>query len=336
MGSPEALSGIRSRAVDPTNQRIRLALLTGSKQEEDLTDPANCSGWGRLRHFPAEPDGLWPPNLLPALVAAKALECSSSDTSRTQLFQIAACNLRCWYCFVDRDLLDCAPERSRLVSPTDMVEQFMQTERPPKVVVLSGGNPGLAPEWALWTLRAMKNAGIADRVFLWSDDNLTVSLYSEVLMPRELDELSSHRGYGAVGCFKGFDVDSFAFNTGAASSLFGTQFEVFASLRSFLPNVYGYVTLTTPHLRNLHDRICDFVDRLQQVDANLPLRVMPLRIREDYAPTRKRMTPEREHAVHCLQHEVLAAWLAELANRFPSSLLELPIARVGWASRAVG
>ena len=70
-----------------------------------------------------------------------------------QVFQIAGCNFRCWYCFVDFDLLSANENNSSMVSVKDLIRMFLNQENRPLVLDLSGGNPGLVPEWILWTLK---------------------------------------------------------------------------------------------------------------------------------------------------------------------------------------
>ena len=42
---------LRARAIDLDGGRILISRLAGSEQEVDLTLPANCNGYGRVRHF---------------------------------------------------------------------------------------------------------------------------------------------------------------------------------------------------------------------------------------------------------------------------------------------
>ena len=323
--------GLRARALDLVGHRIRLSLFQGSEQEKDFRYPPNCRGWGRIRTFQSEPVGDWAPNPLPALPAAKALGCSPAETRVTQLFQLAVCNLRCWYCFVDRALLVGDPARSALVAPGQIVEQSLQLDPPPKVLVLSGGNPGLAPEWVLWVMRALTQVGAADRVYLWSDDNLTASLQAEVLTPPECSEIAGYRNYGAVGCFKGFDEESFSFNTGASTSAYRQQFAAFRALRRVVPDLYAYVTFTVADLGDLGSRVRRFMDDLERLDAHLPLRVVPLEVRP-YHPTQQHLDERRQSALNVNQYEVLRVWRAELAHRYPPEMVTAPITAIPWAS----
>ena len=46
---------------------------------------------------------------------------------RTQVFQNAVCNWRCWYCFVDFKLLAASRKHSEWLTPRDLIDLF---ERP--------------------------------------------------------------------------------------------------------------------------------------------------------------------------------------------------------------
>ncbi len=133
----------------------------------------------------------------------------------------------------------------------------------------------------------------------------------------DLDLISSFRGYGRVGCFKGFDAPSFAFNTAAAPELFDRQFELLGRLIAFGLDVYGYVTLTPPARAGILTGIPRFLDRLQSVAPNLPLRVIPLEV-QVFTPVRPRLDPARRESLS-LQFEAVTLWQRELDRRFSAS-----------------
>ena len=56
----------RNRAVNLDQQQLLITNFHGTQQEPDLTEPANCAGYGRVRHFRrSSGDGRWPANPLP-------------------------------------------------------------------------------------------------------------------------------------------------------------------------------------------------------------------------------------------------------------------------------
>jgi hypothetical protein len=201
----------------------------------------------------------------------------------------------------------------------------------PKVLDLSGGSPDLVPEWIPWMMEALVDAGIADETYLWSDDNLSTTYLFDELSESQLNTIRHYPMYGRVGCFKGFDEESFVFNTGAAAADFSRQFEIMRKLLDLGIDVYAYVTLTTANADGLSDRMAHFVDQLQALDANLPLRTIPLEIRV-FSPVGPRMDDARRRAiVH--QNLAVAAWNQELSRRYTLTLREQPIAEVPLQSR---
>ena len=57
----EALSAkYRSAAVDPQRKRLLITNFHGTEQEKDFSEPANCRGFGRVRHFRRVTSTGWP------------------------------------------------------------------------------------------------------------------------------------------------------------------------------------------------------------------------------------------------------------------------------------
>jgi uncharacterized Fe-S cluster-containing radical SAM superfamily protein len=277
---------MRPRIIRPGSREILISRLSGSAQEVDLTSPVNCGGLGRIRHFRRETAPNWPDNFLPIDPAARALGLEPADLMEAQVFQNAACAWRCWYCFVPFELLGGDERRSEWIRADALVALYAALEKRPPILDLSGGSPDLTPEWIVWTLDALERAGIADRTYLWSDDNLSSDLVFELLTIAELRRLASSR-YGRVCCFKGFDQESFSFNTGAGPDDFTKQFERFARYVDLGLDVYAYVTFTGPAIDGVEEKVAIFHDRLRTIWSCLPARTVPLRI-EVFGPVQER------------------------------------------------
>ena len=162
-----------------------------------------------------------------------------------------------------------------------------RTDRP-DMIDLTGGQPDLVPEWIPWTLDALGSAGVADSVYVWSDDNLSNDYFFRYLSEDTRYRVAQHPGYGRVCCFKGFDQASFSFNTRAAPDLFDRQFELFSRLLATGMDLYAYATFTSPTPDSLPAAMTTFVDRLQRISEALPLRLIPLEISE-YGPVEPRL-----------------------------------------------
>lgn len=315
----------RERAIDLTGRRLLITRFTGSEQEQDLTEPANCSGFGRVRHFRRGGAG-WPRNPLPIEPAARALGLPGGAELRAQVFQNAVCNWRCWYCFVDFKLLSANRKFSDWLDVDRMLDLYLAEPNRPPVIDLTGGQPDLTPEWVPWTMRALRERGLDRSVYLWSDDNLSNDYFWRYLTPADRAMVAGYPMYGRVCCFKGFDAESFAFNTAAAPALFDRQFELFGRLLGTGVDLYAYVTLTCERTAGLAEKMSAFVDRLQALHPNLPLRTVPLEVRV-FTPVRGRMDDARRAAIEN-QYDAVRAWQEQLAARFGSRAVERTVTDV--------
>ena len=307
-------ASLRQRAVDLTSRTVRITTFEKSEQARDFTLPPNCGGCGRLHHFHRQQGERWPLNPLPIDPALRALDQPTSDTIQVQVFQTAVCSWRCWYCFVDFDLLSANPSHSVMIGVEDLLDRYLKEPIQSPVIDLSGGQPDLVPEWGLWFADLIHRRGLDRDIYLWSDDNLSNDYLWRYLAADEVARLASYRNYGRVGCFKGFDSHSFAFNTLAAPDLFHQQFHLMKRLLDAGFDVYGYVTFTSDDATNVREKMKTFVDRLQEIHPIFPLRTIPLRIVE-FTPTSQRMRDETRTAME-VQYEAVAAWQEELAERY--------------------
>src|SRR5690348_16448027 len=55
----------RAATVDVPGRKLLITNLCGTEQQQDLTEPPNCGGFGRIRHFRRATSTGWPPNPLP-------------------------------------------------------------------------------------------------------------------------------------------------------------------------------------------------------------------------------------------------------------------------------
>jgi uncharacterized Fe-S cluster-containing radical SAM superfamily protein len=317
---------MRERAIDPDQKRILITNYHGSNQEKDLTEPANCQGYGRIRHFNRDTGTEWPENPLPIVPAARALNLEHRDSLKAQVFQNAACNWRCWYCYVDFALLSADPNKAGFLTADQLVDLYLQETDRPLIIDLSGGQPDLVPEWVPWMMAALKSRGLEMSTYLWSDDNLSTDYFSKFLIEEDRELISSYPNYGKVCCLKGFDETSFSFNTGASPDLFEKQFELIAEQLNTGIDIYLYVTFTSPSRESIPSRMAAFVDRLQGLHPNLPLRTVPLQIRV-YTPMRSRME-SIEHEAMANQQIAVNAWSELLASRFSSDQLNSEITEI--------
>jgi uncharacterized Fe-S cluster-containing radical SAM superfamily protein len=206
-------------------------------------------------------------------------------------------------------------KHSAWLGPAELIDRYLEQESPPPMIDLTGGEPSLVPEWVPWMIEEVRRRGLDGKVYLWSDDNLSNDFFWDVLSDDERKLVASYPFYGRVGCFKGFNRDSFAFNTEAAPEEYDEQFRRMERLVNFGLDIYAYVTLTTPSTAGIDEDMSAFVDRLQQIHPNLPLRTIPLEVRT-FTPTKTRLADERRKNALQYQSIAIGAWQAELRRRY--------------------
>jgi len=317
---------LREKAIDLKRKAILITNFYGSNQENDFTDPANCNGFGRVRHFRLDAGKEWIPNPLPILPAAKALGLEPDTTIRAQVFQNSICNWRCWYCFVDYKLLSGNSKHASFFTCDEMVELYLAQDDPPLMFDLTGGQPDLTPEWIPWMMETLRDKNLSKKVFLWSDDNLSNDYLWRYLTDEQINLMSNFKMYSRVCCFKGIDEDSFTLNTKADPNLFINQFDLCRRLLDIKLDLYCYVTLTATTNTNFEKVIPEFLDRAQEINELLPLRILPLRIFK-YSAITSRLTDKFENMIKG-QHMALKVWKKELSKRFSSEQLVLPITEI--------
>jgi len=322
----------RELSVDLNSKRLLITNFRETEQEQDLTEPPNCSGFGRIRHFRRETSSGWPSNPLPIDPACKALNLPYTDILRAQVFQNAVCNWRCWYCFVPFNMLSANRKYSDWLSPTQLIDFYLQQATVPVMIDLTGGQPDLVPEWVPWMMTELRTREMDQKVYLWSDDNLSNDYFWQFLSDADRELIGSYANYGRVCCFKGFNTESFAFNTKAEPLLFNRQFDLMDRLLKVGIDLYAYVTFTTPSPKGIAEDIQRFVDRLQTLDENLPLRTVPLEI-QVFSPVKKRLDDTIREALKN-QYIAVDAWQKELESRYSGEqrtqrIADVPLCRYG-------
>lgn len=316
----------REAAIDLKNKKLLITNFKGTEQEKDFSEPANCNGFGRIRHFNYETSEGWPKNPLPIKPACKALRLDEGGMITAQVFQNAVCNWRCWYCYVPFKLLSANKENSSWLSPSDLIDLYLQEKNQPPIIDLSGGQPDITPEWVPWMMSELISRGLDDKVYLWSDDNLSNDYFWKYLSKEDIQLVTNYKNYGRVCCFKGFDEDSFSFNTMAEPSLFNNQFTLIKRFIDLGIDVYAYITLTSAVEDDITKKINDFFDRLQSISNYLPLRTIPLEIKI-FNPVSSRMNDERSKSI-LNQNKATESWNYELRKRYSKEEMSIPVTEI--------
>lgn len=317
----------RKKAIDIENKAILITNFLNSDQEKDLTEPVNCNGFGRVRHFKLDAGKEWIQNPLPILPAAKALGIKPDLQIRAQVFQSSVCNWRCWYCFVDYKLLKGDLKHASFLTCDEMIDLYMQEKNPAPIIDLTGGQPDLTPEWVPWMMQALIERGLDNKIYLWSDDNLSNDYLLKYLSDEQINLMTSFKMYSRVCCFKGIDERSFSLNTKADPKLFLNQFEVFKKLLEINLDLYCYIILIANTDTDFEMEVPKFLDKVQTIDEMLPLRILPLRIFDVFTPTSSRINKDYRDMLNG-QYIALEIWKKELKKRFSVKQLLLPITEI--------
>mgnify|MGYP000890515109 CR=1 FL=1 len=315
------MKNIRNLLVDHRTRSVRLAILEGSDESLDPNTTINCDGLGRIRRYAGQSMILNSGRgIVPRRRLFRTLPPGSGYT--TQCFQLAGCNWRCWYCFVDDALLTANPMRSRFVPVADMVSAFLAMPDGGSVLDLSGGQPELVPEWTLWTMQDLEATGLRGQVHVWVDDNLSGRFLERYCTSEEIEYMASFPKHTRAGCFKGMDDISIKAATGSRGASVTQQLRACEALIDWGFDVYFYLTTLGPFRDGPKEAARQFVNRLIGVHPLLPLRVIPLEIRNHRALLTRVGTSREGERLN--QIEGLIAWEEQLAESFTPEQLATP------------
>lgn len=321
---PDSYADILRRKSFIQPNKFLLTKFSRSLQEKDISEGVNCDGFGRVHLFRSNSNPNWIPNPLPQQIAAWRLGLDIPDVERAQVFQNAACNFRCWYCFVDFELLSASTRRSIFLSSDEIIATFLRETNRARVIDLSGGQPDIVPEWTICIMKSLKRQSLESDFFLWIDDNLSLDYSWKYLSESDFNLMREYRNFGRVGCFKGFSEESFQENTLVSGKLLSRQIEIMSRWVKTGLDMYGYITLTISNLSGMRGALRRFMDDVQdKIGQYFLLRTIPLEILP-YSPTKTRLNASREKAL-TNQYEVLNAWKDELHSRYSSLERSRPI-----------
>lgn len=317
----------REKSLRLDKQQILISEIPESDVAGSSVARINCQGFGMVRKSVTHRSDDWPDiNILPQLVPQK-LGIPIEHAATTQIFRDAACNFRCWYCFVDFRFLKADQNRSRFFTTDELIELYLKEPNPSKIIYLTGGQPDLLPEWTFWMMRSLERMNLQDRVFLWQDDNLSTEFLWEKLSREQIDYMRSYRNYARATCIKGISAQTFSENTGADPKFFDLQLKILGGLVKEGFDVYTYLTLLSTSVTTAQYDIPILIERLQrEVHPNMPLRIFPSKV-VDFPETTRRM-----NGVHIsmMQHQyiLLDIWREEMAKRYTINELTLPMSQV--------
>jgi uncharacterized Fe-S cluster-containing radical SAM superfamily protein len=193
--------------------------------------------------------------------------------------QLSGCTYACNFCYVPSQVNAANPALGMFFSPKEIIEHFERarekSKEPINVLRITGGEPTIVPEIVL---------GVYDRLeeipntYLWIDTNLSTTKYL-LKLEGDLKSIVKKRNVGVVGCFKGFCKDDFSIITGAKPEFYENQFEAAKLFLEWKTDFYVYLP-SLIYEDDIKSKARDFMEKLRELNKNLPLRVEMLDIRE--------------------------------------------------------
>jgi len=250
------------------------------------------------------------------------------------MIQIPLCNIRCNFCFVDRDLI---MGNGKYFTFEEIWVKYVENTPGNGVIRISGGEPFLASEFLIDFANFVHFKTILTnrKVMLWIDTNLTIDteIYQNVVTMMNLTGIS----YGIVGCFKGFDAAHLQDNLSetiqtpeSATNLFIKQITNARTLIEYgRDHIFFYVPefLQMITLDDMKIRIDLFLENLRSmVDTNAPLRTTVLRIKE-YATNKDRMSQIHRNV---MTGDSKVIWNCLLQTLYKPEELWLPQSQIGF------
>jgi len=340
---------IRPRMINSKNKKVLLASFTGVSQAKDIPMRRIIGDYFRIKIYekPEEIEkGLHNFRQEPAGIAACRLKQSIQKQSLKRglltspnikecngafIAQINGCNLKCWQCYVDDVNKSANPKYGRFFSAEEILIEFLVESRKAQFLIdpdrkvnilrLSGGDPFLVPEIIVWIIEAAEKFGLENYIYFWVDTNLASGdFYWKYLTNKQREKIRNFKNIGFMGCYKGYDEESFTKTCGAAPKFFNEQFKMHRRLIKEELDVYSYfypLVYSDYSDRKLRKCLVLFINRLQK-EVNL---LAPLRLTTPYtkiySPTQNRLTPERKKSLE-LQYAATKIWKEEIKKQFGS------------------
>lgn len=312
---------IRQVVYKKLDKSFLISNLNESLEAEDNYTLLNCNGFGRIRKYHK-----FKLHLGNSFLPVKPLFRTLLKTSlpfKTQVFQMMGCKWRCWYCFVDYKLLGLNKKNGQYFTTNELIELYIDNSiNETNIIDLSGGQPDLIPEWSLSFAQSIDRYELTEKVHLWLDDSLSSFNLWNKLSKKDIDYLSSFPLHSRVCCLKGYNENSFIYNTNATQKDYNNQFNILDKLVKDGFDLYVYVTLTTPSTCEIKKDIEKLIEKLIKIHPLLPLRTIPLKI-APFSTMSKRHKPDFDLAL-INQNTVFNIWAEQLMMKFGSQMVLSP------------
>jgi len=202
------------------------------------------------------------------------------DYNKVFAVQLSGCTYSCNFCYVPPEINLSNPSFGKFFSPKEILDYFLsaksKSNEPMNVIRITGGEPTIIPEIIVDIYSEIEKRDL--KLYVWIDTNLSMTKYLENI-EGDLRSIMKKRNVGAVGCFKGFCKEDFSILTGAEPKFYEKQFEAAKLFLNWKTDFYVYLPALT-YNDDVEKKAKEFVQRLQELNKNLPLRVEMLIIKD--------------------------------------------------------
>jgi uncharacterized Fe-S cluster-containing radical SAM superfamily protein len=238
----------------------------------------------------------------PAYAAASKLGGDPRKYNETFVVELNGCDYECSYCFIDRSLNKPELSKGAYLSAEEIIDEFLlqkakfrKNGKELNVVRITGGEAtSLVPEIIIDISNELKKRNLSKEVFVWIDCNLSTLTYLKNVED-ELRDIFSAENIAIVGCLKAVGnqktaAKDFRIITNTEENAFSKQFDVLDFLvNKVKADMYVYlVPIIQCETAFFIQRLYECLQKLREIDQNLPLRVNMLQVR-NYSPVKVNM-----------------------------------------------
>lgn len=331
--------GWRKRLVDESNKKYGIASLIGTMMPDVISDifrvfiPVNPDRNRKLNTQYGHKLNIFIDSLFdyPTIIQSK-LETYGRWEQYNRLLstQLGGCNFRCWYCYCADDLLK--GRNVVFLTAEELINRFIEQRRKDftlgiesNILRISGGEPFLAPDLILSCLEKIKELRLENRVFVWSETNLSPFLKepnsqnSLAEKWADLDKISRFKNFALHPCLHGITPENLYENSNIDSRWFDGLVNGLKILIQYKIDIYPtFSSNTCPP-----DHVDELFKKLLSINKNLPLRFALIDYHLDY-PTILRRTQAQEHKTVYNKYMLISKWNELIQSQYGLSYAEVP------------
>ena len=292
------------------NKYLFSKLLYNTLEEKQVLN-INLNDFGRIRTFKRNKFTDWNLDPIPIDIVSRKLNIKDIDELDVQMIEVAKCNLHCWWCYLPDEIRKINKKYMKWFSVSEMLDMIMEENKNIKCLYISGGNPELVPEVIYDTMKELEKRNLSNKIFLWSDDVLSTD-YLFNMDIKKIKYMINYKNYAKVCCLKGFDDESYKFNTLLNKEGFNNQLIRLQKYIELGFDVYCYVIFTCENTKNAESKIEEFIYKLQRISYYLPLRVIPIKI-EKFSAVLPRLDKIRDESINN-QYKIVNIWNKKISE----------------------